>query len=45
MTINKPINFEKSKSVEEITNDLNKLLENMILKKPNYWIWSHNRWK
>ena len=45
MTINKPINFEESKSVEEITNDLNKLLENMILKKPNYWIWSHNRWK
>jgi len=45
MTINKPINFEENKSVEEITNELNKLLENMILNKPNYWIWSHNRWK
>lgn len=45
MTVNKPINFEENKSVEEITNELNKLLENMILKKPNYWIWSHNRWK
>ena len=45
MTINTPISFEESKSVEEITNELNKLLENMILKKPNYWIWSHNRWK
>ena len=45
MTVNKPINFEENKSVEEITNELNKLLENMILKKPSYWIWSHNRWK
>ena len=45
MTVNKPINFEESKSIEEITNELNKLLENMILKKPNHWIWSHNRWK
>ena len=45
MTINKPINFDENKSVEEITNELNKLLENMILNKPNYWIWSHNRWK
>ena len=45
ITVNKPINFEESKSIEEITNELNKLLENMILKKPNHWIWSHNRWK
>jgi len=45
MTVDKPINFEDNKSVEEITSELNKLLENMILKKPNYWIWSHNRWK
>tara|TARA_B100000963_G_scaffold254408_1_gene222997 strand:+ start:2031 stop:2891 length:861 start_codon:yes stop_codon:yes gene_type:complete len=45
ITINKPINFEETKSVEDITNELNKLLENMILQKPNYWIWSHNRWK
>ena len=45
MNVYKPIIFEENKSVEEITNELNKLLENMILKKPNYWIWSHNRWK
>ncbi len=45
ITINKPINFEETKSVEDITNELNKLLENMIVQKPNYWIWSHNRWK
>ncbi len=45
MTVDKPINFEENKSVEEITNELNKLLENMIRQKPNNWIWSHNRWK
>ena len=45
MTVKKPIYFQENKSIEEITNELNKLLEDMILKKPNYWIWSHNRWK
>ena len=45
MIVERPINFQENKSVEEITNDLNKLLERMILQKPNYWIWSHNRWK
>ena len=45
LTVDKPINFEENKSVEEITNELNKLLENMIRQKPNHWIWSHNRWK
>ena len=45
MTVDKPINFQDNKSVEEITNELNKLLENMILQQPNFWIWSHNRWK
>ena len=25
--------------------DLNNLLEKMILKNPEQWIWSHNRWK
>ncbi len=28
-----------------LTKKLNKVLENMILKNPNHWIWSHNRWK
>ena len=26
-------------------DDLNIILEKMILKKPEQWIWSHNRWK
>ena len=45
IVINKPIKFSKDSSIEKITNELNIILEKMILKKPNQWIWSHNRWK
>ena len=43
--INEPINFSKETSIEDITFKLNKILEKMILKRPDQWIWSHNRWK
>ena len=43
--INNPINFSKEDTIENITSKLNKILEKMILKKPEQWIWSHNRWK
>ncbi len=29
----------------ELTKKLNKVLEEMILRNPNQWIWSHDRWK
>ena len=29
----------------ELTKKLNKILEQMIIKNPNEWIWTHNRWK
>ena len=45
MKIYKPIYFSKDLSIEHITKNLNEILENMILNKPQYWIWSHNRWK
>ena len=45
ITINKPIYFQKETSIKNITDDLNKILEEMILNKPEQWIWSHNRWK
>ena len=45
LKINKPIIYEKNASIEEITKDLNKWLEKMILNNPSQWIWSHNRWK
>ena len=43
--IMEPLNFSGDKTVEDITYELNKILEKMILNKPEHWIWSHNRWK
>ena len=40
-----PIKNSKFKNKEEITIKLNQILESMILKNPNEWIWTHNRWK
>ena len=45
ITINQPIIFNETDTVQNITDKLNKILEKMILKKPEHWIWSHNRWK
>ncbi len=45
MKVQKPIYFPDNNSIDEITVSLNKTLERMILDSPNYWIWSHNRWK
>ncbi len=40
-----PIHFSNQETVENITVNLNKILENMIRNYPNNWIWTHNRWK
>jgi len=45
ISIKKPIKFDKKTSTKDITDQLNKILELMIINKPNHWIWSHNRWK
>jgi len=45
ITIQKPINFSQNTSIENITQELNIVLEKMIMLKPEQWIWSHNRWK
>ena len=45
MKVHKPISFSDNNSIDNITGQLNKVLERMILDNPNYWIWSHNRWK
>ena len=29
----------------ELTKELNRIIEKMIVKNPNQWIWTHNRWK
>ena len=40
-----PIKFDNNLSIDEISLKLNKILENMILKNPDQWIWTHDRWK
>ena len=37
-----PNNFENK---FELTKKLNEILEEMIIKNPSQWIWTHNRWK
>ena len=41
----KPVKFDENLSHKQITLELNKILEKMILKNPAQWIWSHDRWK
>ena len=45
MYVSKPIKISKNKSSDEITLFINKILEKMILKNVDQWIWTHNRWK
>jgi len=45
LEIYEPLIFNKTDSIEQITDELNQLLEKMILKNPDQWIWTHNRWK
>ncbi len=45
MHISKPIKVNSKKTTEDITLFLNTVLEKMILKNPDQWIWTHDRWK
>jgi len=45
LKVYEPITYSKDETIYKITSDLNKILEQMILKNPEQWIWSHNRWK
>jgi len=45
LNIYNPIKFRDDDTIASITLQLNIILEKMILKNPDQWIWSHNRWK
>tara|TARA_B100001123_G_scaffold412907_1_gene510722 strand:- start:1041 stop:1901 length:861 start_codon:yes stop_codon:yes gene_type:complete len=45
MYVSRPIKVSSSKSQKEISLFINKILEKMILKNLDQWIWTHNRWK
>ncbi len=47
--IQKPIKFKKTHNSNDdkknITIEINKIIEKMILRNPGQWIWTHSRWK
>ena len=45
LKIHEPLKFKENDTIEKITLELNKILENMIKRNPEQWIWTHNRWK
>ena len=45
MKVFNPINHTDFKNKFEITEKLNQVIEEMIIKNPNQWIWTHDRWK
>ena len=45
MYVSKPIKINKNKSSLEITRYINQILEKMILKNVEQWIWTHDRWR
>ena len=45
LKISEPMKFSQNEKIEEITLKLNLFLEKSIVKNPEQWIWTHNRWK
>ena len=39
------INLNKKNEKDEITKQINELLEKLIVRDPSQWILTHNRWK
>ena len=39
------INSKVYKNKKDLSEELNRVLEKMIIKNPDQWIWTHNRWK
>ena len=45
LKVDNPRIFNDAESIKSITLYLNKVIEKMIIKNPEQWIWTHNRWK
>ena len=45
MKVHEPIKSSNFKDKIDLSEKLNRIIENMISENPNQWIWTHNRWK
>jgi len=45
MKVHQPIKSSNFKNKLQVSEKLNQIIENMIIKNPNQWIWTHDRWK
>ena len=45
MTVCDPLKSSDFKNKLQLSEKLSQILEGMILKNPNQWIWTHDRWK
>ena len=45
MQLYNPIKINDFKTKLDVSIKLNQILETMIIKNPNQWIWTHDRWK
>ena len=45
MKVYEPIKPSSFNDTSQVSEKLNKIIENMIIKNPNQWIWTHDRWK
>ena len=45
MEIYNPLKIKDFRTKNDISKKLNLILETMIRRNPNQWIWTHNRWK
>ena len=45
MKVYEPLKSSFFKNKKDLSKKLNGILEQMIIKNPHQWIWTHNRWK
>ena len=41
----KKLNANNFRNRLDLSKELNRILEKMIIRNPNHWIWTHDRWK
>ena len=45
MKVYEPIKSSNFKNKFQVSEKLTQIIQDMIIKNPNQWIWTHDRWK